>query len=172
MAAAPSTPMAALHPTVVLQEVEEGAAPQPGTPPPRPPPTPTTLSPPEPPLTNPLTGAPLLHPTLPPKTRDLTMRLHRARILRRRRRRRHTRVMGSLAVRPRRREGRRPPNSVGMRRRRLVGSRRRRAGGVKRTMNPGTKKERPVLKGRRGGGEAEISRGNSTTRICRREVVR
>lgn len=80
--------------------------------------------------------------------------------------------MGSLAVRPRRREGRRPPNSVGMRRRRLVGSRRRRAGGVKRTMNPGTKKERLVLKGRRGGGEAESSRGNSITRICRREVVR
>lgn len=151
--------MAAPHPTVVLQEEEEqeeeeqeeeGAAPQPGTPPPRPPPTHMTLFPPEHPLTNPLTGAHLLHPTPLPKTRDLTMRLPRAKISRRRRRRRHTRVMDSRAVRLLRREGRRPPNSVGMRLRRLVGSRRRRAGGVKRMMNPDMKRERQVLKGTEG----------------------
>lgn len=96
-AAALSTPMAARHPTVGLQEEE--AAPQRGTPPPHPPPTHTTLSPPAHLLTSPHTAAHPLPPTPPLK---LMMRPHPGKISRQRRRRPHIRVMDMRAVRLRR----------------------------------------------------------------------
>ena len=94
---APSIPMAAPHPTVVLQEEE--AAPLPGTPPQHPPPTHTTPSPLAHPLTNLRTAAHPLPPTPLLKTQDLMMRLHQGKTLQQRRRRRHIPAMGTRVVR-------------------------------------------------------------------------
>ena len=146
--------MAAPRPTVVL--LGEEAGPQPGILLPRPPLTHTTPFPPARPLTSPHTAVHPLRPTLLLKIQDRMMRQHRAKTSRLRRRRRHTRVMGSRAARLQRLEERRLRSSVGMRQRRLVDSRRRRDGGVKRTMNLGMRRGRLVLRGSCGDGEVEV----------------